>query len=147
MKITPHLVLGNAAAAIDFYKRVFDAHEIDRYVDHKLGDRIVHATIRIGDSEVSLSDENHDGRKDGPRALGGSPVILSLAVADADAVGERMVAAGAKVIYPIADQFYGERQGRLEDPFGHLWIITQRLKELTREEIQAGVDAYQPDPS
>ena len=147
MRITPQLVTDNAAAAIDFYKRVFDAHEVDRYVDHKLGDRIVHATIRIGDSELSLSDESRDGKKAGPRALGGSPVILSLEVADAYAVGERMVAAGAKVIYPIADQFYGERQGRLEDPFGHLWIITQTIKQMTREEIQAGVDAYQPDPS
>src|SRR5689334_21640920 len=76
MRITPQHVTDNAAAAIEFYKRVFDPHEVDRYVDHKLGDRIVHATFRFGDSELSLSDESRDGQKAGPRALRGSPVIL-----------------------------------------------------------------------
>jgi len=142
MKIKPHLIVDGAAAAIDFYRHVFDAREVDRYVDQKLGNRVVHATLRIGDSEISLADEARDWKNHSPRSLNGSPVILTLEVADARAVGARMEAAGATVVYPIEDQFYGERQGRLEDPFGHLWILTQRLKEMTPEEIQRGVDAY-----
>ncbi len=145
MKITPHLVIDGAAAAIDFYKQVFDARELDRYIDKKLGDRIVHATIKIGDSEISLADQHRDSKNDAPTALGGSPVHLTLQVDDAHAVGARMVAAGASVVYPIQDQFYGDRQGRLRDPFGHVWVITQRIKEMTAEEIQRGVDAYPHD--
>ena len=144
MKLTPHLVIDGAAAAIDFYKRVFDAHEVDRYTDKKL-DRIVYALIKIGDSEVSLSDQHRDAKNDGPIALGGSPVHLTLQVADAHAVGARLVAAGATVVYPIEDHFYGDRQGRLRDPFGHVWVITQRIKEMSPAEIQQGVDEYPHD--
>jgi PhnB protein len=142
MKLIPHLIIDGAAAAIDFYKQVFDAREVVRYVDQKLGGHIVHAELAIGESRLYLADQHRDWKNDGPRALGGTPVILTLEVDDAFAVGERMVAAGAEVVYPIADQFYGDRQGRLRDPFGHLWIITQRLREMTPEEIQRGVDAF-----
>lgn len=141
MKLTPHLIVDGAARAIAWYQQVFDAREVASFVDKKL-DRVVHARIVIGDTEVTLSDENRPWKNDGPRSLGGSPVILTLAVDDADAVGARMVAAGATVIFPIQDQFYGERQGRLADPFGHLWLITQRLREMSPEEIQRGVDSF-----
>lgn len=141
MKLTPHLIVDGAARAIAWYQQVFDAREVVSYVDHKL-DRVVHAKLAIGDDEITLSDENRPWKNDGPRALGGSPVVLTLQVDDADAVGARMVAAGATVIFPIADQFYGERQGRLADPFGHLWLITQRIREMSPEEIQRGVDSF-----
>jgi PhnB protein len=141
MKITPHLIIDGAARAIDWYKRVLDARELATFVDKKL-DRVVHSTLAIGEAEISIADENRPWKNDSPTALGGSPVILTLRVDDANAVGERMIAAGASVIYPIQDQFYGERQGRLQDPFGHLWIVTQQLREMSPEEIQRGVDSY-----
>jgi PhnB protein len=141
IKVTPHLVVDGARRAIDWYKQVLGARELATYVDKKL-DRVVHADLAIGDTEISLADEHREGKRLAPTALGGSPVILTIRVDDAHALGERMVAAGAKVIYPIQDQFYGERQGRLQDPFGHLWIVTQRLREMTPEEIQRGVDSY-----
>jgi PhnB protein len=143
--LKPHLVCRDAARAIDFYQQVFDAREIHRFVDTKLGGpagHIVHAELAIGGSHVTLADEARDWGNHAPPSLGGTPVILSLEVEDARAVAARMEAAGATVVFPVEDQFYGDRQGRLADPFGHLWIITQRVKEMTDAEIQAGVDRY-----
>jgi len=126
----PRLVVAGAAAAIDFYVAAFDAEETERYTDDE--GRIVHAAIRIGAYAVAVKDEG-DGDP-APTTLGGSPVIMALEVDDA--VGARMERAGATVIYPISDWPYGQRGGRLADPFGHLWMIAQPIEDLSPEEIQ-----------
>ncbi len=142
-KLSPHLIVAGAARAIDFYKDVFDAREVSRYADDKRGGHIVCAELAIGDQMLTLADEAREWHNHAPGSLGGSPVILNLEVDDVDAVGARLEAAGATVIYPIADHFYGERSGRFQDPFGHLWLVTKKFKEMTPAEIQAGVDAYE----
>ena len=142
-KLSPHLIVAGAARAIDFYKDVFDAREVSRYADDKRGGHIVCDELAIGDQMLTLADEAREWHNHAPGSLGGSPVILNLEVDDVDAVGARLEAAGATVIYPIADHFYGERSGRFQDPFGHLWLVTKKFKEMTPAEIQAGVDAYE----
>jgi uncharacterized glyoxalase superfamily protein PhnB len=138
----PRLVVADAARAIDFYVSVFGAEELERYTNPE--GRIVHAMVKIGGTRVAVKDEG-DGDP-GPASLGGSPVIMALEVDDAYAVGERMERAGATVVYPVSDWAYGERGGRLADPFGHLWMISQRLTDLSPEEIQRRTDAmYQGD--
>jgi PhnB protein len=119
----PRLVVLEAAKAIDFYVSVFGAREVARYTDEGTG-RIVHAELELAGVTLAVKDEG-DGDP-APPTLGGSPVVMALYVEDADAVGRRMEEHGATVIFPIADQPYGERGGRLADPFGHLWMIAQR---------------------
>ncbi|WP_394844187.1 VOC family protein [Pendulispora brunnea] len=143
-RVSPHLIVRGAARAIEFYVEALGAKEIARFADPKLNGHIVHAELAIGETKFSLSEEARDWKNDAPPSLGGSPVMLTLEVADALAVGERMVRAGATVVFPIEDQFYGERQGRLVDPFGHRWIITQHIEDLSNEEIQRRVEAYVP---
>lgn len=116
------LVVQGAAQAIEFYTKVFGATEINRYTDD--AGRIVHAELELAGVTLAVKDE--DDGDPAPSTLAGTPVIMALYVHDADAVGERMVQHGATVIFPIADQPYGERGGRLADPFGHLWMIAQR---------------------
>ncbi|HEY0133998.1 MAG TPA: VOC family protein [Nannocystis sp.] len=142
-KLSPHLIVAGAARAIEFYKKAFDARELSRYADEKRGGHIVCAELTIGDQLFTVADEERAWKNDAPGSLGGSPVILNLEVPDVDAVGARLVAEGATVIYPIADHFYGERSGRFQDPFGHLWLVTKKIKQMTPAEIQAGVDAYE----
>jgi uncharacterized glyoxalase superfamily protein PhnB len=133
--ITPHLVIDGAAEAIEFYKKAFGAEEITRMPG--ADGRLMHAEIRIGDSRVMLVDTfPHWGSKS-PDVLGGSPVTIHIFVADADALFTRAVAAGAKVTTPIADMFWGDRYGKLEDPFGHKWSIATRIENLSDEEIVA----------
>jgi PhnB protein len=141
MKLTVNLVVQGAGRAIDWYTKVLGARERSRFVDKK-ADRIVHADLELGGLELSVRDENREFRNDAPPSLGGTPVILVLRVDDAHAIGARMVEAGAKVVHAIQDHFYGDRAGRFEDPFGHQWMITQRLKEMSPEEVQALVDAH-----
>jgi PhnB protein len=140
--LSPRLIVAGAARAIDFYKKVFGATEVVRFADEKLGGLIVHAEISIGDAVVTLAEENREWHNHAPSSLGGSPVILTLHVSDAHAVGARLERAGAKVIFPISDHFYGAREGRFVDPFGHVWVITQEIEKLSTEEIQRRVDAY-----
>jgi PhnB protein len=130
---TPYLIIGGAAAAIRFYKLAFDAIELV----HLPGPdgRIAHAEIKIGDSVIMLADEVLDMGFRSPRSLGGSPVSLLLYVEDVDAVFRRSVAAGALVLRPVANQFYGDRSGTLEDPFGHLWTIATHIEDVPVEEI------------
>ncbi len=142
-KLHPHLIIADCPRAIDFYKAAFDARELSRYADPKLGGQIVCAELAIGDQQFSISEEHREWHNDAPTSLGGSPVILTLEVADVDAVGASLERAGATVVYPIADQFYGDRSGRFRDPFGHIWRVTQKIKEMSQAEIQAGVDAYE----
>jgi PhnB protein len=119
----PRLVVADGSRAIDFYVAAFGAKETERYTDDS--GKIVHAALLIGDAVVAVKDEG-DGDP-APTTLGGSPVIMALDVDDADAVAEAMLRAGATVVYPVSDHDYGQRGGRLADPFGHLWMIAQPL--------------------
>ena len=131
--VTPYLIARNASAAIEFYKKAFGAEEVYRLAmpDGRVG----HAELRIGGSVVMLADEFPEMGAKSPAALGGTPVSLLLYVADSDAVAAGAVAAGAKVKRPVVDQFYGDRSGTFEDPFGHVWTIATRKENLTPEEI------------
>jgi uncharacterized glyoxalase superfamily protein PhnB len=133
--VTPHLVCAGAADAIEFYKRAFGAEELMRLPgpDGKLG----HAMIRIGDSVVMLADEFPQWESLGPLALKGSPVTLHLSVPNVDQVYERALAAGAQVRMPLADMFWGDRYGIVEDPFGHRWSIATHIKDVSPQEMAA----------
>ncbi len=132
--VTPHLVVDGGAAAIDFYKATFGAKEVSRLA---LPDgRIAHAELKIGDSLIMVTDEFPDWGNHSPKSLKGSPVHLHLYVEDVDSLAQRAVAGGAEVLIPIADQFYGDRAGRLRDPYGHVWIVATHKEDMTEEEVQ-----------
>jgi PhnB protein len=131
--LTPYLICDGAAKAIEFYKKAFGAKETLRMPSP--GGKIGHAEIKIGDSMLMLADEHPEMDARGPRTIGGSPASLVLYVKDVDAVYARAVAAGAKEKRPVADQFYGDRAGTVEDPFGHTWHIHTHTEDLTSEEI------------
>ena len=132
--VTPHLVCAGANDAIDFYKKAFGATETSRLPgpDGKL----MHGSVQIGDSCVMLVDENKDWGALSPRSLGGSPVTIHLYVENADKFAEKAVAAGAKVVMPVAEMFWGDRYGVLEDPFGHKWSVATHVRDATPEEMQ-----------
>lgn len=132
--VTPYLHMSDAARAIEFYKEVFGATEVLR-IDAP-GGKIGHAELKIGDSHVMLADECPDTGVRSPQSLGGTAVGLLLYVEDVDAVAERAIAAGAKLKCPIEDQFYGDRMGKLEDPFGHSWAIATHTEDVSPEELQ-----------
>lgn len=135
-----------AARAIEFYVKALGAKELARYVDDKLGKgTIVHADLELpGGARFSVRDENVEWNNVAPTTLGGTPVVLNLDVDDAEAVWKRLLEAGAEVLFPLQTQFYGMKQGRVRDPFGHLWIVSQTVEELSAEEIQRRVDAWTP---
>ena len=130
---TPRLRLKNVAAAIEFYARAFGAREVMRF---SAGGSIPHAEVAIGNSIVMLADESPEHGFPGPEALGGSPVAMHLDVDDADRAVERAVAAGARLVTPVTDQFYGDRSGTVADPFGYTWAIAMRKETLSIEEMQ-----------
>jgi uncharacterized glyoxalase superfamily protein PhnB len=134
-QLSPHLVCAGAADAIDFYIKAFGATEMIRLPgpDGKL----VHASVSINGSSVLLVDEMLDHGIKSPKTLGGTPVTIHLVVADVDAFVERAVAAGATVTMPVADAFWGDRYGVLEDPFGHSWSVATPVREMSADEIQA----------
>lgn len=132
--VTPHLVCAGAAEAIEFYKRAFNATEMIRLPGAE--GKLMHASIRIGDSMVMLVDEFPSCGSCGPKMLNGSPVTLHLAVDDVDAVIAQAAKAGAKITMPPQDMFWGDRYGRLEDPFGHQWSLATHIRDLTPEEVQ-----------
>lgn len=140
--LTAHLVVKGAAAAIEYYKKAFGAEEVLRMPGP--GGTIMHAEIRIGDSHIMLNDEFPDFRKLSPRTIGGSPVTLHLYVNDVDAVFDRAVKAGATVMMPVGDMFWGDRYGALEDPYGHHWSIATHKEDLTAEEIAERMKAAGP---
>ena len=127
--VSPRIFVRGAADAIEFYQQAFGATELGRHADPS--GKIVNAEIKLGDSIISLAEESPEYGNYSPQALGGTTTIISLNVEDADAVWEQAIAAGAKVIFPLQDQFYGFRQGRLADPFGHLWIISTQLEDVS----------------
>jgi PhnB protein len=132
--LTPHLVCAGAADAIAFYKRAFNAIE-ERRLPGPEG-KLMHAEVRIGDSLLMLMDEFPEMGGIGPKSLKGSPVTIHLQVVDVDAVVKQAVAAGAKITMPVADMFWGDRYGQLEDPFGHRWSVATHIKDLSPQEIQ-----------
>lgn len=142
--IFPHLCVSDAAGAIDFYKKAFNARELSRHAAPD-GKRIMHATLEMNGGVVMLSDdfpEYRGGKASTPKALGGSPVVLHLQVQDADAAFKRAVDAGAQIAMPLADQFWGDRYGQITDPFGLTWSIGAKVKELSHEEIEKAAKAH-----
>ena len=133
--LTPHLVINGAALAIDYYKQVFGAQELGR---HTTPDgRIMHALLKIGDSTLMLADEfPGPGCIESAQKLGGSPVVLNLYVPDVDAVWKRAVDAGAKVAFPLAKQFWGDRYGQLIDPWGQRWALATHVEDVSRDEME-----------
>ena len=132
-RVTPHLVVRNAAAAIEFYKKAFGAVEIMRAPGPD-GKSIMHAELQIGDSRVFLNDEFPDMGALSPLAVKGTSITLHLYVEDADKQFKQAVDAGAEVLMPLADQFWGDRYGIVKDPFGHQWSIGSHIEDLTLEE-------------
>lgn len=130
--VTPMLAVRGAAQALEFYKQAFGAVELFRLED---GDKIGHAQIRIGTAEIMLADE-YPEHNASPSQLGGTSVILHLYVEDVDAVAAQAVAAGAELVRPVEDQFYGDRSGKLRDPFGHVWLIATPVEVVSIEEMQ-----------
>ena len=137
--VTPYLTIKNAGAAIEFYKQVFGATEKMRMAepDGKVG----HAEIEIGNARIMISDEYPELGVLGPQTLGGTTAGFHILVEDVDAVFSAAVAAGAIAQKPVSDQFYGERSGKLADPFGHVWYIATVKEELTDEEVQQRYEA------
>jgi PhnB protein len=131
--VTPYLIIDGAAQAIEFYKRAFGATELLRLPDAK--GRIAHAEIKIGDSVIMLADEHHEMGYRGPRTLGGTAVSVLLYMPDVDAVFDRAIKAGGKSRRAVADQFYGDRMGTFEDPFGHVWTIGTHIEDVAPEEM------------
>jgi PhnB protein len=131
--VTPYLIVSGAARALDYYKKAFSATELYRM--DAPGGKVGHAEIQIGDSRIMLADEHPEMGFRGPQPGGNSPVNILLYVQDCDAVFNRAVAAGGRVLKPMADQFYGDRSGTLADPFGHTWTIATHKEDLTPEEI------------
>jgi len=132
--LTPHLICAGAAEAIEFYKKAFNAVELVRLPGPQ--GKLMHASLRIGDSTLMLVDEMPDCGALGPKSLKGSPITVHLYVPDVDATVAQAVAAGAKVTMPVADMFWGDRYGQLEDPFGHRWSVATHKREVTPEEMQ-----------
>jgi PhnB protein len=137
--ITPYLIVRGGAAAIDYYKAAFGAEELVRMPGP--GGTIGHAEIRIGDSVVMLADESPAAGHRSPQSLNGSPVGLAVYVEDVDTRFNQAIAAGGKVIKPLADQFYGDRSGTLVDPFGHQWTLATHVEDVSPEEMRKRMDA------
>ena len=132
--ITPYITVDGGAAAIEFYKKVFDAVERLR-MDGPNG-KVGHTELLIGDSVLMMSDEYPEMNARGPKTIGGSPVSLALYVTDVDAVVKKAVAAGATLERPVENRFYGDRTGTIKDPFGHTWHIATHVEDVSPEELQ-----------
>lgn len=129
----PYLTVRDAAAALEFYKQAFGARELFRIENnHKIG----HAEIEIGTAIIMLSDESPACDALSPAMLGGTPVLIHLYVEDVDRFTEKAIAAGLKVLRPVADQFYGDRGGKFEDPFGHRWWFATHKEDVAPEEMK-----------
>jgi PhnB protein len=135
MPITPHIVVQGAERAVTFYRDAFGAEEIDRIPTPD--GRLMSVQLRLGDGLLHVADEFPEMGVLAPPSVGGTPVVLSLEVADADAVFAQAVAAGASARQPPTDMFWGDRHGQLEDPFGHRWNISQHLRDVPHYEIVA----------
>jgi PhnB protein len=132
--VTPYLILDNATAALEFYKKALGAVELMRFPAP--GGKIGHAEIKIGDSPVMLADESPEMNARSARTIGGSPISLMVYVEDVDALVARAVAAGAKLVRPVANQFYGDRTGGIDDPFGFHWYIATHIEDVPPDELE-----------
>jgi PhnB protein len=137
-QVTPYLCVDGASAAIEFYGRVLGTTE--RLRMQTPAGTVSHAELQLGDALIMLADEFPELGVRSPKAFGGSPVTLSVYVEDVDAVFERAVRAGAKVLRPLEDQFYGDRSGQFEDPFGHRWSVATRVEDVSPEEMARRAD-------
>jgi PhnB protein len=132
--VTPYLIIKGATQAIDFYKKAFGATELFRMPAP--GGKIGHAEIKIGDSPIMLADEFPEMGHKSPQTLGGSPISIMIYVTDVDTVFKQAIAAGGKEQRPVKDQFYGDRSGTLEDPFGHVWHVATHTEDVSPEEME-----------
>lgn len=132
--ITPYLIVDNAAKAIEFYKQVFGAQELMR-MEGPDG-KVYHAELKFGDSKIMLADECPEMQAFSPKKHQGSPIGIHLYVEDVDAIAKQAINAGAKLTREIQDQFYGDRSGSLEDPFGHSWYIATHIEDVSEEETR-----------
>lgn len=139
---TPYLIVKGAARAIDFYTKVFGATELMRFPGP--GGTIAHAEIKIGDSPIMLADEMPQTSYRSPQSIGGTPVSLMLYVQDVDKVVDGAVKAGAKLERAVADQFYGDRNGTIHDPFGHVWTIGTHKEDVSPEEMRRRMATVSP---
>lgn len=139
--VTPYLTVDNAAAALEFYQRAFGAVEVMRM---PMGDKIAHAEIKIGDSHVMLSDEWPDMDKLSPKSRGGATAGLMIYLPDVDAAYQRALDAGAQAERPIENQFWGDRSGSVKDPFGISWMLATHIEDVTPEEMQRRMAAFEP---
>ena len=137
--VTPYLMIQGASEAIEFYKQAFGATEVFRLAQPN--GKIGHAEIRIGDSSIMLADPCEEGAFRNPRSLGGSSVGLHVYVEDVDAQFAQALRAGAKPVKPVQDQFYGDRTGTLEDPFGHIWFLATHKEDIAPDEINRRAEA------
>lgn len=140
--VTPYLVIKGAAKAIDYYKNVFGATVVVRMdgPDGKVG----HAELQIGDSRIMLADENISMGNRSAESIGGSPVSLYVYLPDCDKVIQKATAEGAKILKPVADQFYGDRSGFIQDPFGHFWGIATHVEDVSDQEMKERMKKLAP---
>jgi PhnB protein len=132
--VTAYLIISGAARALDYYKKAFGATEIMRFPGPN--DTIAHAEIKIGNGVVMLADEAPDMSYRSPQSIGGTPVSLLFYVDDVDARFAQAIKAGGKVQRAVQDQFYGDRTGTLEDPFGHIWTIATHVEDVSMDEMK-----------
>lgn len=142
--VTPSLVVTPCAEAIDFYIEAFGAEEIEPRMTGPDGN-VGHAEIRIGESVIMLADEWPGGPTQAPTSLGGSTGALFIYTDDVDALWERALAAGAEVVFPLEMQFYGDKSGRVEDPYGHTWGLSQQIEEIGAEEMERRMTEFYED--
>jgi PhnB protein len=143
--VSPYLIVDGAARALAFYAKAFGAVELFRHTAPS--GKIGHAEIRIGDTVVMLADVHEEVDARAPAHYGGSPISLHLYVEDVDAVARQATAAGATVKRPVADQFYGDRLGTLEDPFGHTWHVSTHIEDVSAEELDRRAKAAMAERS
>lgn len=137
--VTAHLIVKGASGAIDWYKKALGAEELFRMPGPN--NTVMHAEIRVGDSSIMMGEEMPERGSKGPKSLGGSPVVLHIYVTDADAVFDRAVKAGGKVLLPMTDMFWGDRYGQIEDPYGHRWSIATHKEDVSPDEMMSRMKA------
>jgi PhnB protein len=135
--VTPHLICAGAADAIEFYKKAFNATEVARIPG--ANGKIMHASLRIGDSSIMLVDEMPEHGAFSPKSLKATPVTIHLYVNDADALAAQAAKAGATITMPVQEMFWGDRYGQFEDPFGHRWSVATHVKDVTPDEMRAAM--------
>ena len=138
--VTPYLIINGAVDAIDFYKRAFGATEIMRMSSPN--GKIGHAEVRIGDSVIMLADEHPEMGHRSPQSLGGAAVSLLVYVERVDEVFKQAIASGARELQPVKDQFYGDRSGMLQDPFGHTWTIATHIEDIAPDEMRRRAEQF-----